>query len=225
MEEKQPDQPKRKRGRPKKDPNAPKATYNLSTRERARRAATKRVNAAKKRAAKSSKAAEDKRRYARKLEQTTTKVEKALVGNESATIDLGDLDVLPDAVSDLVGESEIVFQPNDGPQTDFLSAGERDVLYGGAAGGGKSFALLADPLRFCHNPNHRGLLLRRTLDELTELIDKSRQLYPKAFPGAKFRESKTTWVFPSGATIWFTYLDQRQGCDPLSGSGIQLDRH
>ena len=129
--------PKR-RGRPKKDPNAPKATYNLSTRERARRAATKRVNAAKRRAAKSSKAAEDKRRYARKLEQTTTKVEKALVGNESATIDLGDLDALPDAVSELVGESEVVFQPNDGPQTDFLSAGERDVLYGGAAGGGKS---------------------------------------------------------------------------------------
>jgi hypothetical protein len=162
----------------------------------------------KRRAAKSSKAAEDKRRYARKLEQTTTKVEKALVGNESATIDLGDLDDLPDAVSELVGESEVVFQPNDGPQTDFLSAGERDVLYGGAAGGGKSFALLADPLRFCHNPNHRGLLLRRTLDELTELIDKSRQLYPKAFPGAKFRESKSTWVFPSGATIWFTYLDK-----------------
>ena len=108
------------RKRPKKDPNAPKATYNLSTRERARRAATKRVNAAKKRAAKSSKAAEDKRRYARKLEQTTTKVEKALVGNESATIDLGDLDVCQMQYQTL-SESEIVFQPNDGPQTDFLS--------------------------------------------------------------------------------------------------------
>ncbi|MEC7419805.1 MAG: hypothetical protein VX659_07055, partial [Pseudomonadota bacterium] len=160
------EQAPKKRGRPKKDPNAPKATYNLSTKERARRAATKRVNAAKKRAEKSTKAAEDRRRYARKLEQTTTKVEKALVGDSSATIDLGDLAALPDAVSDLVGESEVVFQPNDGPQTDFLSAGERDVLYGGAAGGGKSFALLADPLRYCHNPNHRGLLLRRTLDEL-----------------------------------------------------------
>ena len=219
MDDQQQSAPK-KRGRPKKDPNAPKATYNLSTRERARRAATKRVNAAKRRAVKSSKAAEDKRRYARKLEQTTTKVEKALVGNESATIDLGDLDVLPDAVSDLVSESEIVFQPNDGPQTDFLSAGERDVLYGGAAGGGKSFALLADPLRYCHNPNHRGLLLRRTLDELTELIDKSRQLYPKAFPGAKFRESKTTWVFPSGATIWFTYLDRDKDVTRFQGQAF-----
>ena len=102
----------------------------------------------------------------------------------------------------------------------FCRAGERDVLYGGAAGGGKSFALLADPLRYCHNPNHRGLLLRRTLDELTELIDKSRQLYPKAFPGAKFRESKTTWVFPSGATIWFTYLDRDKDVTRFQGQAF-----
>ena len=51
VDEKQPEAPK-KRGRPKRDPNAPKATYQLSTKERARRAATKRVNAAKRRAAK-----------------------------------------------------------------------------------------------------------------------------------------------------------------------------
>ena len=210
----------KKRGRPKKDPNAPKSTYQLSTRERARRAAQKRINSAKKKAAKTTKQAEDKRRYARELEKTVGKVEKALAGDQSTTIDLGDLASLPDAVSELVGESEVVFSPNDGPQTEFLSAGERDVLYGGAAGGGKSFALLADPLRFCHNPNHRGLLLRRTLDELTELIDKSRQLYTKAFPGAKFRESKSTWVFPSGATIWFTYLDRDKDVTRFQGQAF-----
>ena len=219
MDDKPAEAPKR-RGRPKRDPNAPKATYNLSTKERARRAATKRVNAAKRRAAKSTKAAEDKRRYARKLEQQATKVEKALVGDTTATVDLGDVAALPDSVSELVGESEVIFQPNSGPQTEFLSAGERDVLYGGAAGGGKSFALLADPLRYCHNPNHRGLLLRRTLDELTELIDKSRQLYPKAFPGAKFRESKSTWVFPSGATMWFTYLDKDKDVTRFQGQAF-----
>ena len=36
---------------------------------------------------------------------------------------------------------------NKGPQEDFINAPEREVLYGGAAGGGKSFALLVDPLR------------------------------------------------------------------------------
>ena len=113
----------KKRGRPKKDPNAPKATYQMSTKERARRAAQKRINAAKKKAAKTTKQAEDKRRYARELEKTVGKVEKALSGAGSATVDLGDLASLPDAVSELVGESEVVFSPNDGPQTEFLSAG------------------------------------------------------------------------------------------------------
>ena len=207
-------------GRPKKDPSAPKASYNLSVKERARRAAQKKLNGAKRRAAKTTKAAEDKRRYARKLETKIGKVEKALVGKDTTVIDEGDLADLPTAVADLVEDSEIVFKPNEGPQEEFLSAGERDVLYGGAAGGGKSFALLADPLRFCHNANHRGLLLRRTLDELTELIDKSRQLYTKAFPGAKFRESKSTWVFPSGATIWFTYLDKDKDVTRFQGQAF-----
>jgi len=207
-------------GRPKKDPNAPKASYNLSTRERARRAAQKKLRAAKKRAEKSTKAAEDKRRYARNMAKSMGKVEKALNGSETTVIDQGDLTDLPPAVTDLIEDTEVVFKPNSGPQEEFLSASERDVLYGGAAGGGKSFALLADPLRFCHNPNHRGLLLRRTLDELTELIDKSRQLYTKAFPGAKFRESKSTWHFPSGATIWFTYLDKDKDVTRFQGQAF-----
>jgi len=213
-------EPKRGRGRPKKDPNAPKQRYFLSAAEKARRQSQKRLRDAKKRADKLTKVAESKRRYARKLEEKVGKVEKALKGDTSTVIDTGDLATLPPPVQELVGSREVVFQPNEGPQEEFLSASERDVLYGGAAGGGKSFALLADPLRYCTNPNHRGLLLRRTLDELTELIDKSRQLYPKAFPGAKFRESKSTWHFPSGATIWFTYLDKDKDVTRFQGQAF-----
>jgi hypothetical protein len=62
----------------------------------------------------------------------------------------------------------ILFEPNKGPQTDFLAAPEREVLYGGAAGGGKSFALIVDPLRYCTNNNFNALILRRTNDELRE---------------------------------------------------------
>ena len=49
-------------------------------------------------------------------------------------------------------QHNVIFKPNEGPQTDFLAAGEREVLYGGSAGGGKSYAMLADPLRFMGHP-------------------------------------------------------------------------
>ena len=105
-------------------------------------------------------------------------------------------------------EREVIFKPNPGPQTEFLAAPEREVLYGGAAGGGKSFGLLADPLRYFAVPDFNGLILRRTNDELRELVWKSQELYPKAYPGAKWQEKKSQWVFPSGARLWMTYLER-----------------
>jgi hypothetical protein len=115
--------------------------------------------------------------------------------------------VNPIVQKEIVQEENVLFKPNPGPQTDFLSAPETDVLYGGAAGGGKSFAMLVDPLRYADNPSHRALLLRKTMPELTELIDISRQLYPKAFPKARFKELEKRWIFPSGATLQFSYVD------------------
>lgn len=107
-------------------------------------------------------------------------------------------------------EQEVVFAPNKGPQTEFLAASEREVLYGGAAGGGKSYGLLADPMRYFNNGNFNGLILRRTNDEMRELIWKSQELYPRAFKGAKWQEKKSQWTFPSGAKLWLTYLERDQ---------------
>lgn len=105
-------------------------------------------------------------------------------------------------------ETEIVFQPNPGPQTEFLAACEKEVLYGGAAGGGKTMALIADPMRYFSNPNFNGIILRRTNDELREIIWKSREIYQKVFKGAVWQEKKSQWVFPSGARLWMTYLER-----------------
>lgn len=105
-------------------------------------------------------------------------------------------------------EQAVVFAPNEGPQTEFLAAAETDVLYGGAAGGGKSYAMLVDPLRYAHRAAHRALIIRRSMPELRELIDKSRELYPKAFPGCKYREVEKLWNFPSGAKIEFGFLER-----------------
>ena len=67
----------------------------------------------------------------------------------------------------------VIFKPNEGTQTEFLAASEREVLYGGAAGGGKSYAMLAVPLRYMGHPAFSGLLLRHTTEELRELVWKS----------------------------------------------------
>jgi len=116
--------------------------------------------------------------------------------------------VKPEPIDVASAQREILFEPNPGPQTEFLASTEQEVLYGGSAGGGKSYAMIADPVRYLNNPNAQMLLVRRSTEELRELISVSKQLYPRAIPGIKFMERDKTWVAPSGATLWMSYLDR-----------------
>ena len=105
------------------------------------------------------------------LSQLENESEKPTKEGKVVTTD--ELSSIPKAVQDEIDKgSHVVFHPNDGPQTEFLAADEKDVLYGGAAGGGKSYAMLVDPLRYAHKKAHRALILRRSMPELRELIDK-----------------------------------------------------
>ena len=140
----------------------------------------------------------------KKQKETIQKLDKTVEG----PVTTDEIDNLPKAVREDLQDRKVLFHPNEGPQTEFLAAGEKDVLYGGAAGGGKSFAMIVDPLRYCHKKAHRALILRRSMPELREMIDKSRELYPQAFPGAKFREVEKLWNFPSGAKVEFGFLER-----------------
>ena len=124
---------------------------------------------------------------------------------QKPTVEVKEVEYEVEAIEE---HANVLFKPNPGPQTDFLAASEREVLYGGSAGGGKSYAMLADPLRYMGHPAFSGLLLRHTTEELRELIFKSQELYPKIWPGIKWSERKMQWTAPSGARLWMSYLDR-----------------
>lgn len=98
--------------------------------------------------------------------------------------------------------NNVVWTPQPRQQA-FMSRPEDEALYGGAAGGGKSDALVIEATRQVDIPHYKGLILRKTYPQLTELIDKSQAYYPSAFPGAKYNAGDHTWRFPSGAKIIF----------------------
>jgi len=193
--------PKRKAGRAKGSKGRG-YTYHSQTKAKmeAKRAIRQRESRLKKAEAKVA-------NYRNTLNTSKEALRKIEGKSKSNVIDSETLESLPKPVATEVSE-EVIFKANEGPQEDFLAAGETDVLYGGAAGGGKSYAMLVDPLRYAHRKAHRALILRRTMPELREIIDKSRELYPKAFPGAKYREVEKLWNFPSGAKVEFGFLEK-----------------
>tara|TARA_R110002167_G_scaffold90894_17_gene244534 strand:+ start:384 stop:2060 length:1677 start_codon:yes stop_codon:yes gene_type:complete len=193
--------PRKKTGRPK---GAKGRGYNYHSETKTKLRAKRAVRSKEKSATKLKQRLDAKRNSLNASKETLNKLDKKTT-NKVVTEDV--LDQVPKALKEEVNNN-VIFKPNNGPQTDFLAAPEKDVLYGGAAGGGKSYAMLIDPLRFAHRSAHRALILRRSMPELRELIDKSRELYPKAFPGCRYKEVEKLWNFPSGAKVEFGFLER-----------------
>ena len=147
------------------------------------------------------------KRHAENVKSNLLSINKTLNGKEQQLITEDVIKSAPKAIQEHIKTQEVIFKPNSGPQTEFLAASEREVFYGGARGGGKSYAMLIDPLRYCSKAQHRALLIRRTMPELRDLINHSQRLYGRAFPGAKWREQEKEWRFPSGAKIEFGYAE------------------
>ncbi|MBR5093862.1 MAG: phage terminase large subunit [Oscillospiraceae bacterium] len=101
-----------------------------------------------------------------------------------------------------MGRDTVIWRPQP-KQIAFMRRAEDEVFYGGAAGGGKSDALVIEAARQVSIPHYKGLLIRKTYPQLSELIEKSFRYYTRAFPRARYNEQKHTWTFPSGAKIVF----------------------
>lgn len=96
----------------------------------------------------------------------------------------------------------VIWQPQP-KQALMMSRWEDEALYGGAAGGGKSDFIVAEALRQVHIPHYKGIIFRKTYKQLTELIDKSEDIYPRAFKKARYNGTNHVWRFPSGAKVYF----------------------
>jgi hypothetical protein len=101
------------------------------------------------------------------------------------------------------------WSPQLGPQTDAIEADWcPEILFGGAAGGGKSDFLLGDFLQDVptYAQAWRGVMFRRTYPELEELIARAHELYPQS--GAVWSEQKKLWTWGNGAVLRMRYIER-----------------
>lgn len=112
-------------------------------------------------------------------------------------------------------------RPNPGPQEDFLACSADVAIYGGQAGGGKTFALTVDPLRWVGDRDFGGVIFRRQSVDLVgsgSIWEEAQKIYPLI--GAKSRESPNReWRFPSGSLIEFRHL--KEEADKFDHQGKQ----
>lgn len=108
-------------------------------------------------------------------------------------------------------------------QRAFLLYDGREALYGGAAGGGKSSALLMAALQYVDVPGYSALLLRRTYADLSKagaLMDRAREWLSGT--DARWNEQKKEWRFPSGAVLAFGHMENEKDKFNYQGSEWQF---
>ena len=125
-----------------------------------------------------------------------------------------------------MGDNNITIAAQEGRQYEFLATSADVAFYGGAAGGGKSFALLLEPLRHIQAIKGFGaVIFRRESPQITNeggLWDEAENLYLPF--GAKDRQSpKLQWAFPPYSNaVTFSHMQHEKDRHAWQGSQVPL---
>ena len=114
-------------------------------RQKAKKSVTQILARTRKKVAKAEQSLRSAKRQAENVKNKLLTIDKALTGKDTQLLTEDIIESAPKNVQEHINQQEVIFKPNSGPQTQFLAASEREVFYGGARGGGKSYAMLVDP--------------------------------------------------------------------------------
>jgi hypothetical protein len=132
--------------------------------------------------------------------------------------------------------ASVKIAPQPGGQTNYFTRTEYEVLFGGSAGPGKSWALVVDALGLQFKqtplgcaaidvPSYRGVMFRRKTTEFTKLIDETRKYYPHlggVFLLGRRGDPGPSWNFPSGARIFICHMEREGNKHDHDGQEYQF---
>ncbi len=121
----------------------------------------------------------------------------------------------------IAAAEQLDMRPHAGPQEQFLASTADIAIYGGAAGGGKTYALLLEPLRHVANGEFAAVIFRKTYPQIASpggLKDESTKIYPMF--GGDLNETAMRWRFPSGAIVQFSHMQHEK--DKFAWQGAQI---
>lgn len=112
---------------------------------------------------------------------------------------------------------QVIWKPQEGPQTALIECPTFEVFYGGARGGGKTESSIGDWLQHAslYGQDAIGIFVRRKFKQLAEVIARTKQIFPKL--GAKYNEQRAEWLMPGGARLKFVYLERDSDAEQYQG--------